>query len=411
MSGQITNIRIACATVIGVFLASVAYSQSGCTDPQATNYDISAIDNDGSCDYELTNQVLEQIYILSQANPNLGENSGIELDSEGGLWIHNDGGMGSIIMKLEEPTGYLDQTLDLWPVQNIDWEDMAQSPDHLFLGDFGNNLSGDREDLVIYRVDKSDIGIEDFLVLTSEQIEFSYPEQGVPEWAPADSTNWDCEAMFWHNGAIHLFTKNWLNYETNHYVIPDEPGVHEAELVESFNVQGLITAADVTDDGTIVLLGYTLIGQNFMWMLWDYQADLYFSGNKRRIELGLALTNGQTEGIVFNSPTSGYISAERFILGDFINIPPQLLSFEIDSYITGIEEAKSPNYSFWPNPVFDELNTDIVGLHNCQVRSVSGQLVRNVNLVNGQIDLTDVAQGAYILSIDELLVNYSFIKN
>ena len=56
--------------------------------------------------------------------------------------------------------------------ENIDWERMVQSPEHIYIGDFGNN-TGNREDLVILKIKKSELLA--FEEVSAEKIFFSYP--------------------------------------------------------------------------------------------------------------------------------------------------------------------------------------------------------------------------------------------
>jgi hypothetical protein len=40
-------------------------------------------------------------------------------------------------------------------VKNNDWEELTQDKTHFYLGDFGNNASGNRTDLTIYKIAKT----------------------------------------------------------------------------------------------------------------------------------------------------------------------------------------------------------------------------------------------------------------
>jgi hypothetical protein len=111
--------------------------------------------------------------------------------------------------------------------------------------------------------------------------------------------------------------------------MPVTPGTHSAILKETFNVNGAITGADISKDNIneIVLIGYHPTNGNlFMWLLFDYQTEQVFSGNKRRIELGSALNYGQIEGVTYIGGGVGYISSERFRIFT-INVPASLYTF------------------------------------------------------------------------------------
>ena len=115
---------------------------------------------------------------------------------------------------------------------------------------------------------------------TAEKIKFSYSDQ--TDFTSAEhATNYDCEAFFYHNDSLHLFSKNWLNQKTRHYVLPNTPGEYVAELRDSLDVDMLITAADIDESGVVVLLGYNVVF-NFMWVLWDYEGTDFFQATKEK---------------------------------------------------------------------------------------------------------------------------------
>jgi hypothetical protein len=381
--------------ILGCLISTYCVGQSGCTDIQATNYDAGAMENDGSCIYPVTNLALGELYILSEANPNLGENSAIEYKLDGSLYILNDGGNPPVIMQLEASTGQLLKTIDVTNATNVDWEELAESDTHLFVGDFGNNSTGSRTDLKIYIISKALLNDEDYQQVEAEVINYTYPEQGTPVDTPLDTTPWDCEAMFWSEGKLHLFIKNWEDYSTAHYELPDTAGTYEAELMSSFDCEGLITAADI-QDGKVILLGYTAIGVNFMWFLWDYDDD-FFDGNKRRMELGFALTNGQTEGISFSENLSGYVSSERFIFEDIINVPPKLFDFDVSDFVTAVREIKQDEIRFHPNPSKGLISQNLPYGTVLTVYDTSGveldQLVVNSSIV----DIEHLGVGVFVM--------------
>lgn len=356
-------------------------AQEGCTDPQANNFDSVAIYNDGTCAYSPTSQNLNFLYILSEANPNMSENSGIDIAEEGQIMNINDGGNPAAVIVTAAETGWLEATIELTGAENVDWEEIAVTDDKIFVGDFGNNSNGARVDQKIYCIDRDSLSDESWQTVTAMEIAFFFPEQGQAIPVDLDQTPWDCEAMFFKDDEIHIFTKDWQTYTTKHYTLPVEAGYHAAQLIEEFDCQGLITAADINDE-RIVLLGYTIINTVFMYVLWDYEPGLFFSGNKRRIELGFAVEHGQTEGIAFSSELGGYISSERFIFANIINEPPQLLTFTIEDYmttVTSIPDGEIPK--FWPTVSGGQCQNDLpvgtlVSLYDGQGRLVFEESVR-----------------------------------
>src|SRR5699024_10353008 len=120
---------------------------------------------------------------------------------------------------------------------NHDWEEIAQDENYIYVGDFGNNVSGNRTDLKIIRVSKSSI-LEDNPQM--DEINFSYEDQTDFTTKEPNNTDYDCEAFEITEEAIFLFTKEWLSKETRLYKLPKTPGTYMAKLQDSYNVNGLI---------------------------------------------------------------------------------------------------------------------------------------------------------------------------
>jgi hypothetical protein len=318
------------------FVNSTLSQISGCTDPQANNYNASATINNGSCTYNTTNLALTDKTAL--ATPLLDEDSGIEF-VDGKLWTHNDSGNSNDIFRIDTATNTVYQTVNVSNATNMDWEDMTSSKDYLFVGDMGNN-NGNRQDLRIYRINKNAL-TPSATSVTAAIINFSYSDQTSFPSLP-NNNNFDCESIIYFNDSIHLFSKNWVDKQTKHYVLPNVPGTHVAQYRETLNAGYLVTSASVQKGGVIALLGYDNVipAPIYVYMLYDYKNNLFFNGNKRKFNVATSLSHGQTEGIEFFSGAYGYISNERF--NQIVNIPPHLKTFNLASYL--------PNAFVYPKP-------------------------------------------------------------
>ena len=316
-------------------LGHFANAQSGCTDAQATNFDPMAIINDGSCIYPPTTLPLQLLTGLS--TPLLDESSGLSVIN-GQLWTHIDNTNASVF-RIDSLSNSVLQTVLINASINTDWEDLATNDDFLFVGDFGNNY-GNRTNLHILRIAKNDLSASATNV-NADVINFQYADQ-TTFTSQLNANSFDCEAFFFYNDSLHLFTKDWVKKITKHYIVPAIPGTYTATLVDSFYVNGLITSAAIQSDGVITLLGYdnTGLAPCFIWMLYDYQPGHFFSGNKRMFTLGSAATLGQVEGIDFLGNNYGYITNERFQQLIF-NVPPQLKSFNLSPYLPSLSTSIS----------------------------------------------------------------------
>jgi hypothetical protein len=293
----------------------------GCKDPAATNYNSSATVNDGSCTYGTTFYT-PPVKVDPISNV-LTETSGLQM-AGGFLWSFNDGAGAAALYRIDTTANTILQTVNLGGTDNVDWEDIAFDGTSFYIGDFGNNANGARTDLKIYKFPLS--AIPDYVANPSvtipaaqiDVINFTYSDQPQPPVATGgNNTKFDCEAMIVDGGKIHLFTKNWVDVATTHYVINGTAaGTYIATPLETLATNYLVTAADkAPGTNVVVLLGYqsTGTGNHFMHLLSDYSGGMYFNGNKRRLDLPSAAEMGQAEAIAFRNDAYGYISNEKFV--------------------------------------------------------------------------------------------------
>lgn len=350
-------------------------AQAGCTDPQAVNFDEQATENDGSCLYPPTSYVPGQI---AQLPANLDECSGLAFFADR-LWTLMDGGNTNHLYVIDTLSGALLQTITIANTENIDWEDLAQDEEYLYIGDFGNNF-GSRTDLRVLKVKKSSLLTGQAL---PEIINFSFSDQ--TDFTPAANENdYDCEAFFFWGDSLHLFSKNWVNFNTRHYVLPTTPGAHIAQLRDSLDVEGQITGADISADGKAVLIGYNSVTAGvFIWLLFDFPGNRFFDGNKRKISLGSALATSQTEGIAFRNEHYGYICSENYS-----TLPQKLLNFDIGQWTSNpdfaAEDFSIGGISVNPNPFSNFLSIDfqqfIPGMQTLQLVDMNGKTLLSRNL-------------------------------
>lgn len=175
------------------------------------------------------------------------ESSGLIGANGGTFWTLKDGGNAPFLYHFS-PSGSIIDTLHL-NLPNNDWESLAKDQEgNIYIGDFGNNLSR-RQNLRIFKLHPISGRID--------TLHFSYPEQENFPPALKEDRNFDCEAFFWYEGKLHLFSKSYGNKRVTHYVLPDVPGDYVARPVESIQLKGLITGASIRPDGQeLALLSY-----------------------------------------------------------------------------------------------------------------------------------------------------------
>jgi len=340
-----------------LLIISKGYSQNGCTDPLANNYDLNAVSNDGLCTYDPAS--------ISPANSTpldavLNETSGLIFwDNE--IWTHLDGGNPTALYNLGLSDFTSFTTQNITGISNVDWEDISQDDTYVYIGDFGNNANGNRTDLKIYRVSKSSIALGTPAV---DVINFSYEDQ--TDFSPqgGNNTDFDCEAFIVTDSNIYLFTKEWVSEETTVYSLPKMPGTYSAVNEGSFDVNGLITGATYLQNQQFISLsGYSSTLIPFVYFLYDFTDNNFFNGNKRKVGLNLPLH--QIEGIASNDGTNYYLSNEFF--NNFFTIESQIHAYDFSPVLGYTTSGNSTSFSdpnAWKGLEVPPVGSDLVVNHD-----------------------------------------------
>lgn len=382
-----------------VFLAFQTEAQtSGCTDPLALNFSEQATQNDGSCLYSAESVIPEN----SNALPELfSETSGLILWNDR-LWTHNDDTDTNLYALNPGNLG----TFESYPVQNsinIDWEEISQDADYIYIGDFGNNTNGNRKDLQIYKIKKSTLLTNNQEI---EKIQFSYSTQTDFTATGSNNTDFDCEAFVVTADKIFLFTKEWLSKKTSVYSLPKSPGNHVAAYQSTYDVNGLITGATYLESKNLLIFcGYSSQLMPFLYLLYDFKGENFFGGNKRKIALDLPLH--QTEGIATSDGLNYFISNEKYDI-----ITQKLHKLDLTGYLgnylatLSVDQVgiSAKNFAIFPNPVTKSLHVDIKGTYpvgEYLLYDLTGKIILKGSLPkkNNDIDLEYIKKGFYLLVI------------
>lgn len=191
-------------------------------------------------------------------------------------------------------------------ISNVDWESIAYDGENFYIGDVGNNF-GRRDTLTIYKI-PSGIVPGETQIDKAEPITFSYLEE-----ASHTASGWysnDCEAMFWYNDSLYLFSKDWVNLNTTVYVLPDQPGHYDLGPRVSYEVDALITGADVFIPGNeVVLVGYRKYVPILIRYSFESDPSLINCGGKAMkfpVRIG-----AQTEGVCFDDAGRIFVTSEK----------------------------------------------------------------------------------------------------
>jgi hypothetical protein len=239
-----------------------------------------------------------EVLHLTDLPDQLPEVSGIIVTPFNTVIGHNDQGHKARLYEFDMKTGQKVRTIEIENAKNKDWEDIASDSKYIYIGDVGNNR-GKRKKLKIYRIEWPEKGSKR-IAMRAEKIRFSYADQS--DFEERKKHNYDCEAIIAYGDSLYLFTKNRGDGRTNVCALPKTPGEYIAYVAQTFNIDGMVTGADIFDGGKskiLCLLGYNKRKKTyrpFIWTFADFNTSEFFSGDALRVDLPMHI---QAEGIYF----------------------------------------------------------------------------------------------------------------
>ncbi|MGB5818903.1 MAG: T9SS C-terminal target domain-containing protein [Saonia sp.] len=262
------------------------------------------------------------------------ETSGIEF-YKGKLITHNDSGNTPELFEIDTTSLEVTRTVRISNSTNVDWEDMTQDTDYFYIGDFGN-FNGDRQDLVIYRISKSDYDISDTVI--ADRIEFFYADQ--TDFSMGSRSDWDAEALFVQGDRLIILTKQWQSQATVAYALPKTLGNHEAVTIGSYPVDGLVTGASYNETTKILfLIGYSQQLFPFLVRFDQLSENAIFENTGERTNMNIGIA--QVEGITYVGADNYFFSSENFTNENPpINSEARLFSFMTNDSIIEEEEEE-----------------------------------------------------------------------
>ena len=249
----------------------------------------------------------KNLKVIADLPYSIREVSGIQMVKGSDLiWMINDAGNSSILFGLNTK-GKIIKTLKL-NNENNDWEDLTSDDEgNLYIGDFGNNKN-DRENLRILKIKNDDLNSN--TPIDAENISFFYPEQ--EKFPPKKKKRYfDCEAFFYLNDSLYLFTKSRVDEQhgkTTLYKIPAIPGEHEAIKIDSYHascnkITCWTTSADISPDKTKV----ALLTPTAILIFEDFEGDNFLNGNVTQIKFDFVT---QKESVFFKDNNTLYLTDE-----------------------------------------------------------------------------------------------------
>ncbi len=321
------------------------------------------------------------------------------------LITHNDSGNSPRLYEVDTLSSQIIRTITIDNATNIDWEDITQDDTYIYIGDFGNN-TGNRQDLTVYRVAKSDYDVSN--TISAERIDFSYEDQ--TDFTEIQNSDWDAEGMVDFKTQLLIFTKQWQTNGTVAYSIPKIPGSYSAKNMGFYDVSGLVTGAAYNKfSNVLMLLGYSSQLQPFIVRISELPINFSFNGTEEKLGLGIGFS--QVEGITYSDSNTYYVSSERYQN----NLPPitlasQLYTFDTDdapqeTAETPADAEKEENEliifrAFGSNELQYDLNSN-APLFGRAIFDITGKRVRHTHgslIENNSIDLSGLGSSVYYLT-------------
>jgi hypothetical protein len=361
--------------------------------------------NDGSCTYPTTNVTLNMF--IEKLSDTMHETSGL-IFYKNSFWTLNDGGNPAEFYQFNSK-GYITKKCVLRNGKNSDWEDFTQDDSFFYLADFGNN-SGNRKDLCFYKIKKDEVSANQGIdTVNFQKINFTLTDQ-VSFNNQNQEHNFDFEACFVYNNQLHLFSKNWLDYKTRHYICPTKPGAYQLDVLETLDCNGLITGASISKNRIVALCGYDLKQfKTFVLLNWDFDSMKLSTGNRRQLYTGTSAQPGQTEAICFLN-NQLYISNEKYINNAQLH-QMSFKNFINDSFLsqTRISIQKPPFNAFinqnWLKLDFSEDDSAEIEIFNSKMQRILKQEKKSSRM---DIDLSHLNRGYYII-VYKNQYSYGFI--
>lgn len=226
----------------------------------------------------------------------IDESSGLEMgNTDSTFFTMNDDTQNEIFEVNKK--GKLLKTFPIVYSSNIDWEDLTKDDKgNLYIGDVGNNNNA-RQNLKFYvtNLQKQNDSIAEIAIQYEDQSSFPPSKKEL---------TFDCEAFFWYQDSLYLFSKNRGNHTEKMYVIPAKPGKHVAKLAQTTKLKGMVTAADISPDGT----KFALLTYGYIYLFDIVDKQINFKYPRTCIKFSRAK---QAEGLVFVNNNDMLITNEN----------------------------------------------------------------------------------------------------
>ena len=351
--------------------------------------------------------------------PSLSENSGL-IFYGGKLITHNDSGNDPVLFEIDTVSLAVTRTVEITSAENIDWEDITQDNQYIYIGDIGNNL-GTRTDLGIYRISKQEYDQSESVV--AERIHYNYEDQ--TDFTNQGNSDWDAEALFVLEGQLIVLTKQWNSLGTVAYSLPSTPGDHSARRIGELEINGLVTGASFNKDTSeLLILGHSMILEPFVYKVSEPNVQNIFQGESLKLDVSLGFA--QTEGLAYIANNRFFISSESFSREvPAITLSAQLMALQLPRRLEEIPEEEEIIeveqgflFSIYPDQDIDKMAYELNSEHNVLARAVfdiTGKMIQievSSEFDSNTFGVANLKTGVYYLAVylDNKVVSKPFFR-
>lgn len=196
------------------------------------------------------------------------------------------------------------------------------------------------------------------------EISFGYTEPCRPQGVYVALSNWPSQNIIYGDD----FTRRFTTGDSLKLIVHGVNGDTESSIEYNF--------ADYSD---------TNEANHYMQSDWQW-VDLSTLGEVTSIYF----TMKSTDSGQFGDNTAAYFNIDRLIV---------TAKKETVAPPTGLENVNDNSISIYPNPAYDVIYVSAEAAE-ATIYSIDGQLIATKHVVNGAINITDIAQGVYIIRIN-----------
>ncbi|HEY5688183.1 MAG TPA: T9SS type A sorting domain-containing protein [Yeosuana sp.] len=322
---------------------------------------------------------------------------------------HNDSGGANALYEMDPTSSVVTRTVTISNASNVDWEDITQDDNYIYIGDIGNNY-GNRTDLKIYKISKADYDASNSV--SAETINFSYANQTNFTWN-LDTTPWDAQSLISIDANnLLIISKNWDTYVAQAYLVPKTPGTFDLSALSS-TLYDTSYPNDLINGGTynpltnkVVLIGYTWntstfdVLQPFIYECSGFTGNDVFSGNNNRYDISSSFPREQTEAIDFMDENTYYVTSEYYsetYMGFTASNDGKLIEVTTSDSALALNDVDAEAISLYPNPTAEMVHINMPETAQVEVYNMQAQRLIHTN--RGTVDLTAFRPGMYLFKI------------